>query len=85
MVNGIPSYMLAQKLKLLKGDLKKWNKEVFGWVEVQKAEVVAILQSLDAQEVSGSLLEADVVRRDAARQDYVRLARMEKTCFRQKS
>ncbi|XP_028083014.1 uncharacterized protein LOC114284309 [Camellia sinensis] len=85
MVNGTPSCMLAQKLKLLKRDLKKWNKEVFGQVEVQKAEVVAILQCLDAQEVSGSLLDADAVRRDVARHDYVRLARMEETCFRQKA
>ena len=27
---GSPSFVLAQKLKTLKEDLKKWNKEVFG-------------------------------------------------------
>uniref|UniRef100_A0A7N2R375 Uncharacterized protein n=1 Tax=Quercus lobata TaxID=97700 RepID=A0A7N2R375_QUELO len=27
---GSPSYILAQKLKTLKADLKKWNREVFG-------------------------------------------------------
>lgn len=26
---GFPSYVLACKLKALKSDLKKWNKEVF--------------------------------------------------------
>jgi hypothetical protein len=27
---GLPSFVLANKLKLLKRDLKKWNEEVFG-------------------------------------------------------
>lgn len=54
-------------------------------MEVQKAEILAILQSLDVQEVSGRLLDADVARKETARQDYVHLARMEEICFRQKS
>ena len=33
---GTPSFVLAQKLKALKGDLKVWNKEVFGDVGVQR-------------------------------------------------
>ena len=32
-VLGAPSFVLANKLKLLKNDLKKWNVEVFGNVE----------------------------------------------------
>ncbi|XP_050281855.1 uncharacterized protein LOC126722746 [Quercus robur] len=32
-VYGAPSFILANKLKLLKNDLKKWNVEVFGHVE----------------------------------------------------
>jgi hypothetical protein len=35
---GTPSYVLAQKLKALKGDLKVWNKEVFGDVGGSKTE-----------------------------------------------
>jgi hypothetical protein len=27
---GFPSFVLARKLKALKVDLKKWNKEIFG-------------------------------------------------------
>lgn len=81
MVSGTPSCMLAHKLKLLEGDLKQWNKEIFCPVEVEKAEVVSILRSLDVQEVSSRLLEADVARREAARQDYVRLACMEEICL----
>ena len=33
-VQGSCSYILAAKLKALKQDLKSWNKEVFGKVEV---------------------------------------------------
>ncbi|KAL7179908.1 hypothetical protein ACSBR1_043165 [Camellia fascicularis] len=75
-VTGSPSCRLAQKLKLLKGDLKRWNKEVFGRLEVQKAEVMALLHSLDKLEAHGGLLANDVVRKEVARQDYVRIPRM---------
>ena len=34
-VHGAPSFILANKLKLLKNDLKNWNVEVFGHVEVR--------------------------------------------------
>jgi hypothetical protein len=34
--NGSPSYVLACKLKALKGDLRRWNNEVFGHVGKQK-------------------------------------------------
>ncbi|KAL7202408.1 hypothetical protein ACSBR1_033976 [Camellia fascicularis] len=42
-VSGLPSCRLAQKLKLLKTDLKMWNREVFGRLEVQKVNVLAVL------------------------------------------
>ena len=35
---GPPSYVLACKLKALKGDLKHWNKHVFGDVAFKKKE-----------------------------------------------
>jgi hypothetical protein len=35
---GIPSYVLAQKLEALKSYLKKWNEEFFGNVGTRKNE-----------------------------------------------
>ena len=35
-VHGAPSFILANKLKLLKNDLKRWNVEVFCLVEVDR-------------------------------------------------
>jgi hypothetical protein len=37
---SFPSYVLAQKLKALKSDLKKWNEEVFDIVGKWKKEMV---------------------------------------------
>lgn len=32
-INGWGGYVLKEKLKCLKGDLKVWNKDVFGHIE----------------------------------------------------
>ncbi|KAI8023233.1 hypothetical protein LOK49_LG03G01116, partial [Camellia lanceoleosa] len=63
-LSGLPSFCLAQKLKLLKSDLKRWNREVFGRLEVQKADVLAVLQELDVLESDGILSAADLRHRD---------------------
>lgn len=82
---GSPSCVLAHKLKMLKADLKKWNKEVFGRLEGQKATVVSLFKSLDELEVQGGLSIDDGVRKEAARYDFVHISRLEEVCFRQKS
>ena len=43
-LHGAPSFVLANKLKLLKHDLKKWNVEVFGNVEEHGKKIVEIAQ-----------------------------------------
>ena len=47
---GSPSFVLAQKLKALKEDLKKWNKEEFGDLAFRKKCLLAELLGLDAKE-----------------------------------
>ena len=39
---GPPSYLIACKLKALKGDLKHWNKHVFGNVSFRKKNVCCL-------------------------------------------
>ena len=39
---GPPSYVIACKLKALKGDLKHWNKHVFGNVSFRKKNVCCL-------------------------------------------
>ena len=51
-VLGAPSFVLANKLKLLKNDLKKWNVEVFGNVEDQVRKLWKELSDLEMIENS---------------------------------
>jgi hypothetical protein len=47
---GLPSYILGNKLKALKTDLKKWNEEVFGEVGKKKKELLEGIRELDLVE-----------------------------------
>jgi hypothetical protein len=48
----LPSYILANKLKALKTDLKKWNEEVFGDVGKKNNELLEGIRELDLVEES---------------------------------
>jgi hypothetical protein len=50
-----PSYILASKLKALKEDIKKWNKECFGDVRIKKLDLMHELQMLAGKENQGLL------------------------------
>ena len=47
---GFPSFILAQKLKALKVDLKKWNREEFGNLAFRKKNLLTELMGLDVRE-----------------------------------
>ena len=47
---GSPSFILAHKLKALKEDLKRWNKEGFGDLTFRKKCLLSELLVLDAME-----------------------------------
>ena len=52
---GVQSFVLANKLKMLKNDLKKWNVEVFGNVEEQGKQLWKDLGDLENTEESHGL------------------------------
>ena len=54
-VHGAPSFILANKLNLLKNDLKKWNVEVFGHVEVRIKKLWNDSSALENMEESRGL------------------------------
>ena len=60
---GSPSFILARKLKALKDDLKKWNKEVFGNLAFRKKCLLFELLELDAREDLLGLLQDNQLRR----------------------
>jgi hypothetical protein len=51
--SGLPSYILANKLKALKTDLKKWNEEVFSDIGMKKKELLESILELDLVEPRG--------------------------------
>lgn len=48
-VQGWASYIIMEKLRVLKIALKKWNTKVFGDVEAKLKEVESELHSIDLQ------------------------------------
>ena len=53
--SGTPSFVLAKKLKALKVDLRRWNREVFGDINHRKDRLLESIQALDRIEESRSL------------------------------
>ena len=63
MFQGLPSFVLAHKLKALKLDLKRWNEEVFGNIERNKRVLMEDLQVFDRHEERRALEEEELVRK----------------------
>jgi hypothetical protein len=74
---GTPSYVLACKLKALKLDLKKWNKEVFGNVERNKRKLFEDLQALDFVEESRALVDEELLKKAEVVKEFERCSLME--------
>ena len=56
--NGSSSFILAEKLKILKAKLKEWNKDIFGRVEYRKDLALEQVEFWDAKEkISGLSLK----------------------------
>ncbi|XP_016511376.1 uncharacterized protein LOC107828553 [Nicotiana tabacum] len=61
-VSGTPSFRLSKKFKLLTGDIIRWNKEVFGRVEVKMRELMHELGELERGEGARELDESEKAR-----------------------
>ena len=84
-VLGAPSFVLANKLKLLKIDLKKWNVEVFGNGEDRVRNLWKDLSDLEMTEESRVLLEEERLELERVRGKLEKVTLMEEICRRQKS
>ena len=68
---GSPSFVLAQKLKSLKEDLKKWKKEEFGDLAFRKKYLLSELMGLDAKEELLGLSNEEESRQTQVKGDIV--------------
>ena len=84
-VHGVPSFILANKLKLLKNDLERWNVEVFGLVEVWIKKLWKDLSVLENMEESRGLSAEERVEMGRIRDELEKATLLEEICWRQKS
>jgi hypothetical protein len=82
---GSPSFILAKKLRALKGEIKRWNREVFGNVGVRNKAWAEELESLDRIEEVRRLSEEEKERRRLLVSDLEASLLQEKISWRQKS
>jgi hypothetical protein len=84
-VEGNPSYVMARKLIALKGDLKKWNVEVFGDIGRHKKELEEELGELDRIGEDRELTAEEIIKRDECSHKLERTLFQEEVSWRQKS
>lgn len=65
-VQGWGGFVIKEKLKLLKEDLKKWNHEVFGNIDKKIGELKNEIRDLDIEDEAQGLEEGDIIRRKEA-------------------
>jgi len=67
------SFVVASKLKYLKGKLKVWNKEIFEDIKVKKHELLDLIKSLDLKEESFGLSSEELKQRSEAKADWAKV------------
>jgi hypothetical protein len=80
-----PSFVLACKLKALKEDLKKWNKDTFGDIHYRKSCYMRDILDLDVKEGREGLSSEEQRLREVLKGEVIQLAHMAETSWRQKS
>jgi hypothetical protein len=82
---GSASFILAKKLKALKGEIKRWNLEVLGNVGNRNKARGEELELLDRSEVERGLTEEEKERRRLLAFELEASLLQEEICWRQKS
>lgn len=62
-VTGFASFIVANKLKFIKENLNKWNRDVFGGIKAQKYKLMGIINSLDGKAESSGLAGDEIQQR----------------------
>ena len=83
--SGSSSFILAEKLKVLKFKLKEWNTDIFGRVEFRKDLASNQVEFWDAKEKTSKLSLEELEARKEAREEYKKWVLLEEKTWRQKS
>ena len=84
-VRGGSSFVVAEKLKVLKIKLKGWNKEVFGRVEMRKNQALKNMTRWDTVGAIRPLTRSKLDRKIVELEEFKRWALLEEIMLRQKS
>ena len=84
-LQGLNNNCLVEKLKALKRDLRRWNKEVFGIVSARKSEALSRIQFWDSKDSLNPLSFEEVEARMEDLEEYKKCVLLEETFWRQKS
>ncbi|GKV46852.1 hypothetical protein SLEP1_g53813 [Rubroshorea leprosula] len=84
-VEGFAGYKCQKKLKLLKGFLKGWNKEVFGNMDTQYEQAVKKIEQVDMQNEISDLEDAEIVKRQEGFSEMWDVLRKKELIWKQKS
>jgi hypothetical protein len=82
---GDPSNVSARKLKALKGDLRRWNNDVFGHVGKRKKDLLEEIKELDSFEEDWDLGDEEKRKELMLSMELERLLICEEISWRQKS
>lgn len=78
---GEPYFRLSRKLRMLKEDIKRWNRETFGRI----GNIMEVVRRLDEKESLGALGSDEAQHREELKMETRRLLISEEVCWRQKS
>ena len=84
-MDGTPSFILANKLKALEGDLKKWNDTEFEHITLQKNQLLADLGEIDEVEDSRPQTIEEKGKREVLIAEVDTVLMMDEIWWRQKS
>lgn len=84
-VTGRPDYILAIKLKMLKGKLKEWNLANYGNLERKKTDILGRIAQLDLLQEQRSLTDDELAQKVNLEVEVEEIARHEEIAWRQRS
>ena len=73
-LRGWPGHGFINKLKRLKGVLKKWNKEVFGCISTKRNQLLTEIALLDQMEETGSITLVQRTQKKLMKAELISLA-----------
>ena len=82
---GTPSFVMASKLKALKGDLKQWNAQEFGNVAVHQQGLLHSLNAIEIIAENRSLTAEEKKEKERLILDWEKNSLLDEISWRQKS